>query len=438
MKITAVETVRCAWYPRPLRVQLRTDSGIVGLGETTGGPGAVEECIHADMADMLIGSDPLDVEGLHEALMRRGRIWRTRDAWTRAVSAVDVALWDIAGQARGEPVWKVMGGKARDSIRIYNTCASAAYAVRPSEGAGRLSQPSDFATSPSPSPAGRVGTTGAKASGPKKSVPSVKLSAALRGPQGPPPDDLQWFLKDAGGLAESLLADGVTGMKIWPFDQFADSTGGHFISASDIEKGLEPFRKIRDAVGNRMEVAAEIHGTWSLPAAMRIVHALNEFDLMGVEDVLGAQDVEGLAQVARISRNPVAASESLATKEAYLELFNRGRVGVCMLDVCWVGGLTEAKAVAGMAQSAKVPLTPHDCTGPVNLMAGVHLSIHAPNAIVQETVRAFNHEVYPRVVDRLPRIEDGIVYAPDEPGLGMALKREFLNDPQTRVRKTGR
>lgn len=430
MKITSVETVRCAWYPRPVWVQLRTDSGIVGLGETTGGPGAVEECIHADMAGLLIGSDPLNVEGLHEALLRRGRIWRTRDAWTRAVSAVDVALWDIAGQARGEPVWKVMGGKARDLIRIYNTCASAAYAVRPSEGAGRLSQPAGFPPLPLRERARVRGSSGVKKSGPESAKSAKSLFPVL--------DDLQWSLNDAGGLAESLLADGVTGMKIWPFDQFADSTGGHFISASDIEKGLEPFRKIRDAVGNRMEVAAEIHGTWSLPAAMRIVHALNEFDLMWVEDVLGAQDVEGLAQVARISRNPIAASESLATKEAYTELFDRGHVGVCMLDVCWVGGLTEAKAVAGMAHSAKVPLTPHDCTGPVNLMAGVHLSIHAPNAIVQETVRTFNREVYPRVVDRLPRIEDGVVYAPDEPGLGMALKRRFLNDPQTRVRKTGR
>jgi L-alanine-DL-glutamate epimerase-like enolase superfamily enzyme len=109
-----------------------------------------------------------------------------------------------------------------------------------------------------------------------------------------------------------------------------------------------------------------------------------------------------------------------------------------MLDVCWVGGLTEAKVVAKMADAARVPLTPHDCTGPVNLMAGVHLSIHAQNALVQETVRAFNREVYPRVVDRLPRIENGVVHAPTEPGLGMALKQEFLSDPSVRIRKTGR
>ena len=225
-------------------------------------------------------------------------------------------------------------------------------------------------------------------------------------------------------------------MKIWPFDQFAPETGGHFISGEQVELGLEPFRKIKEAVGNRMEVAAELHAVWSLPAAVRIVDALNRFDLMWVEDPVGAQDVGALAQVAQMSRNPVAASESLATREAYVDLFDSGHVRVCMLDVCWVGGLTEARAVAGMAQSARVPLTPHDCTGPVNLMAGVHLAIHVPNAVVQETVRSFNREVYPLVVDRLPRIENGEAYAPTSPGLGMALRREFLRDPQTIVRRT--
>ncbi len=429
MKITSIETVRCAWYPRPVWVQVRTDDGLVGLGETTGGPGAVEEVVHRELADMLIGATPFDVEGLHAAMVRRMRLWRSRDAALRAVSALDVALWDIVGQAKSEPIWRMLGGKARDSIRVYNTCASAAYAVRRGEGAGGLSRPGGGLTSPSPqpSPARRGGETG------QSKTKSVKSGESMVSP-----DDLQWFLTDAGGLAKSLLDDGFTAMKIWPFDQFAPDTGGHHISSADIEMGLAPFRSIRDAVGNRMEVAAELHAVWSLPAVLRIVDALNEFDLMWVEDPVGAHDVEALAQVARISRSPVAGSEALATRESYVDLFDRGRVGVCMLDVCWVGGLTEAKAIAAMAQAAKVPVTPHDCTGPVNLMAGLHLSIHAPNVLVQETVRAFNREVYPHVVDRLPRIEGGVAHAPADPGLGMALRKEFLRDPVTRIRTSGR
>ena len=440
MKITAIETVRCAWYPRPVWVQVKTDEGTVGLGETTGGPGAVEEVIHSDFAPLLIGADPLDVEGLQSALMRRTRVWRTRDAAVRAVSAVDVALWDVAGQAKGEPVWRMLGGKARDSIRVYNTCASAAYAVRSGEGAGRLSQPapSGQVAAGFPSPSQGEGQGEGEAPSPPKISEMVSKSKSKSAKSlFPVHDDLQWFLTDAGGLAESLLAEGFTAMKIWPFDQFADANGGHYISGEQVQRGLEPFRRIRDRVGDRMEVAAEVHSAWSLAAATRIVDALNEFDLMWVEDPVGAQDVEALAQIARISRNPVAASESLATRQAYVELFDRGLVRVCMLDVCWVGGLTEARAVASMAQSARVPLTPHDCTGPVNLMAGLHLAIHAPNALVQETVRSFNAEVYPRVVDRLPRIEGGAAHAPEAPGLGMALRQEFLNDPQTRVRTTG-
>jgi L-alanine-DL-glutamate epimerase-like enolase superfamily enzyme len=455
MKITAIETVRSAWYPRPVWVLIRTDQGITGLGETTGGPGAVEDAIHHDLADLLLGADPMDVEGLHALLMRQNRVWRTRDAGTRAVSALDVALWDVVAQAKGVPIWAALGGKSRDSVPLYNTCASAAYAVRPGEGAAKLSTPASPSLarsfrspltgegqgeSSSPQPPG-----GRDTQRPLRAAQSHAAGSHSNLDPRPDPflssgrentDDLQWFLSDAGGLAQSLLDDGFSGMKIWPFDQFASESGGQLISGEQVVAGIDAFRRVRDATGARMEVAAELHAMWSLPAALRIVDALNEFDLMWVEDPVGAQDVEALAQVARASRNPIAASESLATREAFEGLFDRGGVRICMLDVCWVGGLTEARAIAGMAASARVPLTPHDCTGPVNLMAGLHLSVHAPNAVIQETVRSFNREVYPRVVDRLPVFRDGNAIAPAAPGLGMALRPDFLADPQTRVRRT--
>ncbi|MEX0761003.1 MAG: mandelate racemase/muconate lactonizing enzyme family protein [Dehalococcoidia bacterium] len=400
MKITSIETIRVGWYPRPVWVQVHTDEGLVGLGETTVSPAAAEAVIHHDLAEYLMGKDPLDVTSHHAEMMRRLRTWRTRDAATQAISAVDIALWDIAGQAKGEPIHRMLGGKARDQIRIYNTCASPAYAVRQGTSTTEISRPG----------------TGSG--------------------NEPIQDDLQAFLTDAGTLAESLLAEGITAMKIWPFDQFAPESNGQMITNVQLEAAVEPFRKIREAVGNRMEIAAELHSLWSVPAAIRIAKALEPFTPIWIEDAVHPSNVDALAQVTAVTNIPVAASELLATREAYRDLFDHGGVRVCMLDVTWVGGLTEARAVASMAQAAKLPVTPHDCTGPVNLMAGLHLSIHAPNTMVQETVRSFNSEVYPRIVDRMPRIENGFAFAPDEPGLGMALKPEFLGAEDTVIQRT--
>ena len=105
-----------------------------------------------------------------------------------------------------------------------------------------------------------------------------------------------------------------------------------------------------------------------------------------------------------------------------------------MLDVAWVGGLSEARKIAAMAEAHHLPFAPHDCTGPVTLMASVHLCMHGPNALIQETVRAFNHGWYPQLVTNLPRIENGYVHLPEGPGLGMSLRPEVLQRDDLLVR----
>ena len=244
-------------------------------------------------------------------------------------------------------------------------------------------------------------------------------------------DDLQGFLTDAGAVAESLLGEGVKAMKIWPFDQFAQKTNGQHISLEDVNRGLEPFRKIRERVGYRMEIMAELHGMWNIPSVVRIVKALEEYEPYWVEDVTTPDNVEGLRQVQDRTHLPVLGSETLAGAEAYRPMLSSGAIRILMFDTTFVGGFTEARRVMSLAESHKVPATPHDCNGPVNLFAGIHLCMHAPNAFIQETTRAFIHEVYGRVVDRLPHIENGVAFAPEDPGIGTALREDFLADEAT-------
>jgi L-alanine-DL-glutamate epimerase-like enolase superfamily enzyme len=397
MKITALETVHLVEYPNILFARVHTDAGIVGLGETYRNPEAVAGFIHGTAAAHLLGRDPLQIDRLWRTLYEASLTYKGRGAEIRGLSAIDIALWDIFGQATGLPIYQLLGGASRERIRVYNTCAGYGY--------------------------------GRNVSG----MASTGLGEPARGPY----EDYDAFMHRADELAESLLAEGVTAMKIWPFDGAARATWGQSIATEDLERGLEPFRKIRRAVGNRMEIMVELHGLWNLPTAMRIARALEEFEPTWYEDPIKMDNVAALAQFARSTRVPTCASETLATRWAFRELFEADATAIAMLDVAWTGGISEAKRIATMAETYHLPVAPHDCTGPVTLLASVHLCINVPNALIQETVRAFYTGHYPLLLTSLPRIEAGYIYPPDGPGLGAALRPEVFERPDVTRRRTG-
>ena len=126
MKITALETIRLAEFGNLVWVRLHTDDGLVGLGETFMGAAAVEAYLHESVAPKLIGQDPLQIEA-RNASLNNYLGWRGSGVETRGNSAVDLALWDIYGKAIGQPVSIALGGRSRDTIRTYNTCAGYKY-----------------------------------------------------------------------------------------------------------------------------------------------------------------------------------------------------------------------------------------------------------------------------------------------------------------------
>ena len=398
MKITAVETILVDEFPNLCYVRIHTDEDVVGLGETFFAAQAVSAWIHEVAAGYLLGKDPLQIDrhwqGLNpfvgfgaSAVENRGR------------SAVDIALWDVLGKVCGQPIYQLIGGASRDRIRTYNTCAGHRYVRRVPETAGL--PVSNWNTDP-----GAVG----------------------------PYEDLDWFLNDAGGLAHSLLEQGITGMKIWPLDPYAEASGGQWISSDDLKKGIEPFRKVREAVGDRMELMVEMHSLWNLPSAIKIAKALEDYEPTWFEDPVKMDNVDALARFAEATRVPTAASETLGTRWAYRELLERAPVGVVIFDPAWVGGISEGKKVATLAEAWQLPIAPHDCSGPVEFAAAVHLSINAPNALVQESVRAFYTGWYCELVTEIPRVENGWVYPLTGPGLGTDLLPEVLERSGTTSR----
>ena len=398
MKITAIETVRLEQFPNLLWVQVKTDEGLTGLGEIFYGVEAAEAHIHGYAAPLLLGQDPLRID--HHWRNLAGYVgFSGSGAEVRGNSGIDIALWDLFGQAAGMPVYQMLGGACRERIRVYNTCAGYQY-VRKVK---------------------------------KQSVDSFSLPEGE--PQGPY-EDLQGFLTRADEVAHSLLEMGITGMKIWPFDMAAEANQGMHISAAELKRALEPFEKIRAAVGDRIDIMVELHAMWDLTAAKRIARALEPFDPYWFEDPIKMTNMKALKAYAEATRVPVTASETLGTRAQFRELLELQAAGIVMYDLSWVGGLSEARKIAAMAEAWQVPVAPHDCTGPVLLTASVHQSLNAPNALIQEVVRAFYYDWYQDLVTALPPLEDGYIRAPEGPGLGTALQPDVFRRADLSLRES--
>ncbi|PRY20981.1 L-alanine-DL-glutamate epimerase-like enolase superfamily enzyme [Aliiruegeria haliotis] len=384
MKITAIETIRIEERPNLLWLEVHTDEGLKGLGETFFVAQAVEAYLHEYVAPRVIGRDPLQIDLLSADLV--GYLgFRSTGVEMRGNSAFDIALWDLFGKAVGQPVAQLLGGFTRQEIRTYNTCAGVEYIKNASgqqSGNFGLGATEDF-------------------------------------------DDLNGFLNRADELAESLLAEGITAMKIWPFDMAAEKSRGHYISAEDMKKALLPFEKIRTAVGDRMDIMVEFHSMWQLLPAMQIARELAAFKTFWHEDPIRMDSLGSLKRYAEVSQAPICASETLGGRWAFRDLLETDAAGVIMLDLSWCGGLSEARKIAAMAEAWHLPVAPHDCTGPVVLGASTHLSLNAPNALVQESVRAFYKTWYRDLVTALPEVRDGMISVPPGPGLGMELSPDL-------------
>lgn len=392
VKITEVETLRPAIQGNLLFVLLRTDEGLVGLGESFFGPETVEAYIHETAGPAILAIDNVSPEKVGLAL-RPYVGFQGAGAETRGNSAIELAVWDLLGKTTGQPLVDLLGGRVRDELRIYNTCAGPGYVRAPS---GQSSH-----------------NWGLREAGSKHSDY----------------EDLERFLTAPGDLARELRGQGITGMKVWPFDRAAERSWGTEISNRDLDKGLQIVGDIRDAVGRDMDVMIEMHGLWQRPAATRILRHLVQFDPYWVEDPLRPDSVNALRTLRDAVDIPIATGETCVGRQGFASLLSEGIIDYATVDVQWSGGLTEARKIASLADAYGVPIAPHDCTGPATLAASAHLATSQPNGFIQETARAFLHTWYQELVVGLPQIEAGVLRLSSAPGHGVAIRDEVFDSP---------
>ena len=178
-----------------------------------------------------------------------------------------------------------------------------------------------------------------------------------------------------------------------------------------------------------MDVMLDGHGFFAWPAAMDIARAMREFRPLWMEDVLRLDNIDTLAEYRRAAEVPVAVSEMLVTRDQYRQVLDRHAADYVMIDPTWVGGISETRRIAELAQVYNIPVLMHDCTGPFTLLAGLNVAAAVPGVTYQETVRAHIATLYPQLIDETVTVTEGAIPLSDRPGIGARwLPALFDND----------
>jgi L-alanine-DL-glutamate epimerase-like enolase superfamily enzyme len=382
LTITKVEAIR---FRRDLRMQgvspnwtwirLHTDQGIYGTGESyptdEAHMGAMRE-----LAPLLIGRDASQIERLWQDIFYRIGYQPWGGADFRMLTAINIAQWDLLGKAAGLPVYRLLGGKAQEKLQVYNTM------------------------------------NGWTISGMREHDYPEKIT-------------------------EFLLQRGIRAIKLYPYDRgpvnaFARH-GGTFITQAELKRSLEPIQRIRKAVGDEMEIALDLSSKWNLPCTLQIARSLEPYGILYLEDPMLPDNLEAYASLARETSIPVCISERLATRFRFREMFEARAVDVVMYDVTWCGGISEARKISDMADTYKIPTSPHTGGGPILWFASIHVATSLTNFYIMESVYHLYNDLFPHFLQDVPKPVDGFVTAPERAGLGIELREEVLRNGDVKV-----
>lgn len=349
-------------------VRIYTDEGIVGTGEcNSGGPGysgfATKEAILA-MKDRIIGQDPFNVNLIYESLRRKGRYGGSSEApLIFALTGIDNALYDIMGKALGVPVYKLLGGKFRDKIRLYADCHF-----------GDDDSPESF---------------GEKAMG---------------------------AVEDGFGAVKF----DVDHMGVGELDPYNWTVG-----AKEMTHVVSVIEGVRDAIGWDIDLAIDCHGQFDLPSAITLAKAVEPLRLMWLEEPVPAENMDAMAQVRASTSTIICTGENQYTRFEFLELFEKKACDVIMPDLAKAGGIAEAKRIADLADAHYIPIAPHNVSSPLGMMAACHVMASVPNFLFLEFHARFISWWSDLCEGDTPFIEDGSMTVSEKPGIGVELNDEF-------------
>jgi galactonate dehydratase len=378
MKITAVTTtIKPLAFRNAVFTFIQTDEGLTGASEVVMRRKSPSIAAHIEaLGRFLVGRDPTCIEDAWEK-MYRDSFWVGGPMHATALSAVDIACWDILGKKAHLPVYKLLGGPCREEILVYCHVAAGA-------------NPDEFAAN----------ALEAKARGFRAFKSTVPLFYGL-----------DKNIKSYSGYST---------------DQFRSLKETEYLSTGFYRRVGEFFKAARQAVGPEMEIAIDCHGRFSPANALRLCEALAPHDLMFVEEPVPPENPEALAMVIARSPIPIASGERLATIYGAKPFLLTG-LAMLQPDVVNCGGVTQFKKIAAMAEAHYIGLAPHNPNGPLATAASVQVCAAVPNFTILEAVGSAQQDQIDRQVLRNPlTIANGVIKLPTGPGLGVQINEEFF------------
>ena len=363
MKITAVGAVVLQPFPWVL-IRIRTDSGLVGLGEAYHGAGVHQIAVDERLTKASIGQDPRHVDRLFHDMQRvMSASGFFQGAVMSAISGIEMALWDLAGQMLGTPIWQLLGGRFRHRVRVYNDCH-----------AGDDESPEAYAR-----------------------------------------------------RAREVEARGFTALKFdidpLPTQRDAYNRG---IRNRDIAHYVDVVTAAREALDADTDLAIDAHWRYAPVDVLKIARAFEKLDLLWLEDPIPPENNEAMRHLTAQTATPICTGENLYTRYGFRELVEGHGADILSPDLAKAGGLLEGRRIADLADLYYIPIAPHNICGPVGTYAAAHVCTAIPNFLALE-FHHLDNDVWTGLVEEGPQlIEEGHITVGERPGLGLTLSDDAV------------
>ncbi len=368
IKITDVRTAQVLVHGPQTHVRIYTDQGIYGQGECTDAAVGAASLIHG-WRRMLVGHDPLNVEAIWERIRTQG-IFAGAQAgqYVTALSAIEIALWDLTGKALGLPIYQLMGGKFRDKVLIY-------------------------------------------------------CDSDMEVPIGPESDRKIPWIKAQGFKAMKIDLDDAGDPARWDSFNWTASNG-------EIDRMVKWVSSVRERVPADIALACDMHGRYDAPTGKKVAKELEPFKLMWLEEPVPAENIDAMADIRQSTSTPIACGENVYMRWGYRAVLEKEAVDIIQPDFQKVGGIGEAKKVANMAQAYYIPVAPHCVVSPIGVMATCHSCASYPNFLACEWHWINHQDVWDNWVKEGQIIVDGFVTPSDRPGIGLEMNEEVAKKTQ--------
>jgi galactonate dehydratase len=364
-----ITDVKCGYVRGSLFVKIHTNQGIWGCGEAVD---AIQGTYHMvqTLGQRIRNQNPLNVHRLFEQLRKSGVFGGAQSGIFIAVlSAIETALWDLAGKALNVPVYQLLGGKLRDRVRVY--VDTALYQTK-------LPRPEQFAESASN--AARMGYTAVK------------------------------FDLDQGNDPNK-------------YDQFNWTAG-----PAEIQRMVDQMTAAREAVGPNVDICADMHARYDYPTGQQVAKRLEPLNLMWLEEPVPAENVDALKLIADETSTPICAGENVYLAHGFRRMLEMGAVDIIMPDLQKAGGLGEGQRIANLANLYYVPFAPHMVASYLGAMASAHVCASVPNFMILEWQTYFDtNPMYKEIVSYDgPQVAKGYITVSEKPGIGVEINEEGM------------